>query len=413
MRKTILAIASILVLLLSVVVSAEPVVLQFWEGASAQEEAAILKQIVAFEESHPDIKIERTKVSFGSNFEKITTAVASGTAPDVSPIWGGFLPQFADSNALVDLTAYGAEEIEQEIYPAAWDYVKWKGGIYGIPYAIDPRFIVYNKSAFAEVGLDSPPSTFDELLDYARKLTVKRGAVTDRYGFGFGGGEGLMNDFMNLLYANGGTMFNEDMTEVTFASSEGIEVATLMQEMVNGGFATGGSSAAQDTRTVFLGGKVAMFFDGPWIFFEEMKYAEGVEYGIAAVPAAKAGGTPPNVATVGAYVVFKQSKHPNEAAEFVKWLGSADAQQYRVEQYKTGVSRDVMDAPYAQAAFNKLPQLRDAQKLADYSVIYPVHAQWTRVVDELVPALEAIVSGEDPASSLTRAAQRANRLIRR
>src|SRR5258706_10271759 len=80
------------------------ITLQFWEGHSLQEETATIRMIQAFETANPSIKIERTKVAFGANFERITTAIASGNVPDVSPIWGGFLAQFAESRNLLDLS---------------------------------------------------------------------------------------------------------------------------------------------------------------------------------------------------------------------------------------------------------------------------------------------------------------------
>ena len=55
----------------------EPVTLQFWEGHSAQEEAATLKMVDAFQKTHPNIKVNVVKTSFGTNFEAITTALAN------------------------------------------------------------------------------------------------------------------------------------------------------------------------------------------------------------------------------------------------------------------------------------------------------------------------------------------------
>jgi ABC-type glycerol-3-phosphate transport system substrate-binding protein len=363
------------------------VVLQFWEGHSTQEETATILMIEAFERANPDISIERTKVSFGSNFELITTSLASGTEPDVSPIWGGFLTQFANAGVLLNLSEYGAAELEEEIYPAAWNFAQWQGITYGIPYAIDPRFLVYSDDAFAEAGLTEPPQTFEELYDYAESLTVRRGDVVDRYGFAIGESEALLNTYLNFLYANGGTVFNDDLTAAEFHSEAGVQAAEFLSRLVRDGYATQGVGA-DNLRQAFLLGRVAMFVDGPWIFYEVAHRPEPFEFGVAAVPSAELDSPRTNVATVGAYAVYNTTDHPEEAARFVKFLASPEAQQYRVQSLKTGVSRDVINAPFAQEAFQEWPGLRTAQELLDDSQIYPIHPNWSRVVDVLVPARE-------------------------
>ena len=64
----------------------------------------------------------------------------------------------SDSNftggwVLVELTPFRSlMELKDDIVPAAWDYVEWKGSVYGLPYNIDPRFLVYSMEAFQDSG---------------------------------------------------------------------------------------------------------------------------------------------------------------------------------------------------------------------------------------------------------------------
>ena len=57
--------------------------------------------------------------------------------------------------------------------PAAWDQNVWNGTLYALPIQIDPNFgLVWNKTLFAEVGLDRvPPQTVQEFDEYFRILT--------------------------------------------------------------------------------------------------------------------------------------------------------------------------------------------------------------------------------------------------
>jgi len=391
----------------------ETVTLQFWEGHSVQEETATIEMIKAFEASHPNIKINRTKVSFGTNFEKITTAVASTTLPDVSPIWSGFLTQFAAGGQLLDLTEYGAADAKAKIYPGAWSYVEWQGGVYGVPYAFDPRFIAYNEAAFKEAGLSEPPKSYDDLLAYAEKLTRKSGNTIERYGLGIGAADALVYFYVNLIYSFGGTIFNEDGSEVVLNNEAGLKAANYLSTLAKSGTVSYGASGGDDLRNSLLSGRVAMIHDGPWIFYAANKAGEAQPVGAAAMPVAAADKESVNFGSVGAYVVYKSSKHPAEAAEFVKFMASPEAQQYRVKLLKTGVATDVASQPVAIETFKQWPGLEKAQTYLSQSQIFPKHEKWSKVFQAILPAAEAIMGGADPQATLDDMVNQINRQLRR
>ena len=386
--------------------------LQFWEGHSLQEETATIHMIEAFERANPDIRIARTKVAFGANFEKITTAVAAGSPPDVSPIWGGFLPQFADSGTLLDLTKYGAADLKKTVYSTGWDYVNWKGGIWGVPYAIDPRFLAFSPGAMREAGVAKPPGTLDEIYDVAKALTKRSGNTVDRYGIGFAKADDLLTSYVNLIYAYGGRIFNEDESEVAFNNREGLAAGELFHRLVSDGYATVGV-AIDALRRSLLDGRVGMIIDGAWILYADSLLPKPVEIDVAPIPPPQAGQPSVNVVSVGGYVVFKQTRHPAEAAKFVTYMASPEAQQYRVQLLKTGVSPSVVDEPYAKQTFAKWPALQKIQSFNKDGKLYPVTPKWARIVDALQPAVEAIGSGADPKTTLNEAARQANRTLRR
>jgi ABC-type glycerol-3-phosphate transport system substrate-binding protein len=390
----------------------EAVTLQFWEAHSAQEEAATIKMIDAFQKSHPTIKINRVKTSFGTNFEAITTALASKTAPDVSPIWSGFLSQFAASGALLDLKKFGAEGLTKDLYPGALDYVQWKDGIYGLPYAFDPRFIVYNEKAMKEAGITAPAKTFEELVQQAEKLGQGSGGQVSRYGFGLASADALAYFFINALYSYGGQVFAEDGKEVAFNSDAGVKAGQVIARLAaNKNNTLNGNPDV--IRQGVLTGRIAMVFDGPWVFWASKSTQGAQPVVVGSMPVAKAGDKPLNFGSVGGYVVYAQSKHPTEAAEFVKYMASPEAQQFRVEGLKTGVSPLVVDQPAAKAAFETVPAMKTAQAELNNSRIFPKHEKWSSIFQSIIPAVEAIISGDDPKSALDGAARQANRSLRR
>ena len=60
-----------------------------------------------------------------------------------------------------------------DIIPASLKWSQYQGKQYGLPFGQDTWALYYNTDAFKEAGLDptKPPTTPDELWDYAAKLT--------------------------------------------------------------------------------------------------------------------------------------------------------------------------------------------------------------------------------------------------
>lgn len=80
---------------------------------------------------------------------------------------------------------------------------------------------------------------------------------------------------------------------------------------------------------------------------------------------------------------------------------------------KPGVSPGVLDQDVAKATFDQVPGLRTAQLELANARIFPKHDHWSSVFQAIIPAVEAIISGEDPKTALDSAVNQANRQLRR
>jgi ABC-type glycerol-3-phosphate transport system substrate-binding protein len=233
-----------------------------------------------------------------------------------------------------------------------------------------------------------------------------------RYGFGLASADALAYFFINALYAYGGEVFSQDGKEVAFNSDAGVKAGQVIAKLAaNKNNTLNGNPDV--IRQGVLTGRIAMVFDGPWVFWASKSTQGAQPVVVGSMPVAKAGDKPLNFGSVGGYVVYAQSKHPNEAAEFVKYMASPEAQQFRVEGLKTGVSPLVVNQPAAKAAFETVPAMKTAQAELGNSRIFPKHEKWSSIFQSIIPAVEAIISGDDPKSALDSAARQANRSLRR
>ena len=65
----------------------------------------------------------------------------------------------------------------------AWGEIDGKE--YGFPYRMEAKCLFYNKTMFEEAGLSGPPTTWAQLAEYTKKLTVDKtgDGVPDVYGY--------------------------------------------------------------------------------------------------------------------------------------------------------------------------------------------------------------------------------------
>jgi multiple sugar transport system substrate-binding protein len=90
-----------------------------------------------------------------------------------------------------------------DFVPRLLELARVEGSLYGVPRNIDVRLLHYRRDL-----IDSPPATWDELLEIARRLNSPPGL----YGFLFPGREsGLFGTFYELAEMSGAHLFPEDL----------------------------------------------------------------------------------------------------------------------------------------------------------------------------------------------------------
>jgi multiple sugar transport system substrate-binding protein len=123
----------------------------------------------------------------GSNsYDALRTLIAGGNAPDiVGPVGkagrASFQGAWADVKPMADKAGYDLTKYD----PALLDFTKDEGVLVGIPFALFPSFIYYNKKLFDEAKLPYPPHKVGDLYmgkpwdlaafqQLAMKLTVDK-----------------------------------------------------------------------------------------------------------------------------------------------------------------------------------------------------------------------------------------------
>ena len=213
---------------------------------------------------------------------------------------------------------------------------KWTrdGRVYGIPTSYYVNVIWYNRNLFERHGWKSP-ATWDEFFALCEQ--VKRAGVAE----GRGGKaayfpmafQGMYPYYIRPLidcgtFHGGGRRFYEDQQNAragTFDNPHFIKALANVQRTAVDYFESGamGMSHTQ-SQTDFFEGRAAMIPCGAWLKSEMMgKIPEGFRLGCFNLPL-EPGTAEPNAVNIfgGFFFLFKDAKHPREAADFVRFLTS-------------------------------------------------------------------------------------------
>ena len=118
----------------------------------------------------------------GDYFEVLLARIAAGNAPNSITLWTP-PSQFGAQGALmaIDSNMESAKVAKKDaFYEGPIKSCQWKGQTFGLPASAGAGSMFINKAHFEEAGLSTKredfPKTWDELKDYASKLTKKDAA---------------------------------------------------------------------------------------------------------------------------------------------------------------------------------------------------------------------------------------------
>jgi multiple sugar transport system substrate-binding protein len=207
------------------------------------------------------IDVEVVAIPWDSIDEKLTTAVASGSGPDVLQIGLSKLATFAEAGALMPLDDVMADYpgLAPENFPdgVAGLSTAVGGEIVSIPWTSDTRVLFTRTDILAEAGIDAPPTTWDELRADAKTLS-DRGA--DQYGYYIPQWDAPLP--IEMTWSMGGEVIDAD-GNVNFDTPEFAKAVDVYTGLyADGSVPTNGDF---DQTQGFISGIAPMLVSGPYL----------------------------------------------------------------------------------------------------------------------------------------------------
>mgnify|MGYP000973819265 CR=1 FL=1 len=243
-------------------------VVNFWHSMTSGVNNEAIKKIVDnFNKTNTEnIYVKQTpQGSYNDCSAKLMQAIAANNNPEICMLDRALIPQYAPLNALEDLTPY-AEKDKVDIddfISGLMAFSKVDGKLLSLPFNRSTPVFYWNKTAFKEVGLDpdTPPTTYDELYQYAEKLTKVENGKTIRYGF-----EMIIDSgwyLMGMIQQQGKKMLSDDGQKVLFTEDgSGLKALTYWKEFRDSGYCKIPETTDAGTAQLqnFYQGKLAMIY---------------------------------------------------------------------------------------------------------------------------------------------------------
>ncbi|HMH59529.1 MAG TPA: extracellular solute-binding protein [Galbitalea sp.] len=331
MRKSILAVAAVAAtvgLALagctaggSSATSSKVVHLTYWSGFTGGDSATYKKAIAEFNTTHPDIQVSFQLEPWDTIAQKLPTAIASGSGPDIAtPDYNvATIQQYVANGLALPMTSVVGNktgEVPASAIPkSVLDSMTVHGKIYAMPASFTTLMLYYNVKLLAAAGIQ-PPTTMKELQDDAVKLTgngVFGISLPDN---------NTIAQWPVLIWADGGDIVNAKGCS-SLGTAKTIASVTSWADLIRTKGITQVGLSGQDGDNLFAAGKAAFEIDGPNAAGEFTP--AGIDFKVVPVPTG-ASGTPVTLASTAPTIISAKTKYPKQAQEFLAWWMGKQAQ---------------------------------------------------------------------------------------
>lgn len=311
--------------------NAAPVTLTLWHNYGTEANAQVTQALVkAYHAAHPNVTIEIVSQPADNYFALLKTAAVAGNGPDIMTMWTGLFA-LQNQQYLEPLNSYIPADSLSKFNGIDWcsKGLKMSEGAICVPLDIQHYNGFYNKALFAKAGITSFPTTWDEFMTACQKLKAA-GIQPLAYGTG---GQALNAGFYPYYDLSYMMMFMsvsdwKDLYSGKMSWTDPKVVAQLTKwaSLKSKGYTNSDVLTNTDSVAQFEAGKAAMTLEGSWDYKEfHDKMADNV--GVFVPPFSDA----PIKGVVefpgNGFGVTSYSSHKADAAAFLAWIGTADAQK--------------------------------------------------------------------------------------
>lgn len=356
--------------------------------ASCVEDAA-----KKYNESHSDVKVTVVEQVNTQIADQFSLALSANEAPDIIALDCTKVPYFASMKAFTDITdRYEALDFKDTFSAGMLKSGQLDGKTYAVPFAPDVSVLLYNKDHYTEAGLDpeTPPTTWDELVEYSKKLTND-----EHYGYVYAGGHpgAYLFTIMPYVWNNGGEILTEDGKTCVLNSENAIEAVQLFYDLTNTYKATPPSSVTYswgEAQDAFLTGTASQIVLGSAAVYNFVNGSSDMNWGACLIPMGPRGTEYASFSGGDAIGITSQCKNVDAAWDFIEYALSDEVQ---IEELAKGGLLPARSDQFDNEYFNSTPEYQVLKEALSVGHT-PVSLKYDEMYDPLLRSMQNCMNGK-------------------
>jgi multiple sugar transport system substrate-binding protein len=367
---------------------------RFW---AMGREGEVVGELLRDLERSAGIRVRIEQLPWSAAHEKLLTAFAGDTTPDLCQLGNTWLPELVALGALEPLGARvrGSAIIEAgDYFPGIWDTNIAEGDVYGVPWYVDTRLIFYRPDLLAQAGYSAPPRSWDEWLTMLTAL--KKTVGPDRYAILL-----PLNEFeplVALALQQDAPLLRDGDRWGNFRAPEFRRTLGFYLSMFERGLAPPATNnQIANIWNEFGRGYFSFYISGPWNIGEfRRRLPADLQSAWMTAPLPGPNGPGASIAGGSSLVLFRRSRRKDAAWRVIEYLAQPAVQRrFHAITGNLPPRRSAWDDPTlardlpARAFFDQLERVRPAPKVPE----------WERIATEMRLVVERVVHGDLAAAS--------------
>jgi raffinose/stachyose/melibiose transport system substrate-binding protein len=386
--------------------TAAPVTLTLWHNYGTEANAQVTDALVkAYMAKYPNVTINVVSQPADNYFALLKTAAIAGSGPDLMTMWTGLFA-LQNQSYLEPLNAYIPADTLKQFTGIDWCSKGLSLDQGAICVTLDMQHYngFYNKDLFAQAGITSFPTNWDEFMAACAKLKTA-GILPMAYGTG---GQALNAGFYPyydlsylMMYLPVGDWQKLYSGKIPWTDPAIVAQLTKWASLKTQGYTNSDVLTNTDSVAQFEAGKAAMTLEGSWDF-KEFHDKMGDKVGVFVPPFTDTQAKGVVEFPGDGFGVTSYSQHKAEAAAFLAWLVTPEAQKIIADG---GLIPVVAGTPASEPLANAMLDFAGKQGYTRYPMIDNVIQP--EVQDVATKVLNAILAGtmspQDAAKAMANA----------
>jgi multiple sugar transport system substrate-binding protein len=351
--------------------------IHFWAlGAEGENVKQLLPE---FERRNPGIHVQLHAIPWTAAHEKLLTAYAGNSMPDVYQLGNTWIPEFLILKAIEPLDSLqvaSAVVVDTAYFPGIWETNRSDGHLYCIPWYVDTRVLFYRTDILASAGYATPPRTWAEWHQLCKRI-IETGSSEEHYAMLLPTTEWAPPVILGLQA--GSTLLKDQGCYGDFSGPEFQRAFAFYTDFFKKKYAPVGQTKVINLYQSFAEGYFAMYITGPWNIgeFKRRLPAELQNKWMTAPLPGPEPGVPGASLAGGSSLAVASSSNAKEAAwKLVEYL-SEPAQQlafYRLTgdlpaRIEAWNDTAFTNNPYAHAFYEQLKAVTSPPKVPQWEQI--------------------------------------------